>query len=99
MPRQSEEVLAYMDFLSLTVSSLKDFLAIRVLKLKSKKADLIARELGAYKLNVSKKFSHQENYSNHSNLKVEHNSRLLRYGIVTDPNSLSGEAWQDSVHE
>ena len=96
MPRQGEEVLEYADFLNLTVSSLKDFLALRGLNVTGKKADLVARAFGAYELNVPKKFSQQQIYSN---LKLEYNSRLSRHGIVTDPNSLPAEAWRDSIHE
>ena len=96
MPRQGEEVLEYADFLNLTVSSLKDFLALRGLNVTGKKADLVARAFGAYELNVPKKFSQQQIYSN---LKHEYNSRLSRHGIVTYPNSLLAEAWRDSIHE
>ena len=46
MPRQGEEVLEYADFLNLTVSSLKDFLAL--LNVTGKKAGLVARVFGAY---------------------------------------------------
>ena len=62
MPRQGEEVLEYADFLNLTVSSLKDFLALRGLNVTGKKADLVARAFGAYELNVPKKFSQQQIY-------------------------------------
>ena len=96
MPRQGEEVLEYADFLNLTVSSLKDFLALRGLNVTGKKADLVARAFGAYELNVPKKFSQQQIYSN---LKHEYNSRLSRHGIVTYPNSLLAAAWRDSIHE
>ena len=96
MPRQGDEVLEYEDFLNLTVGSLKDFLALRGLKLSGKKVDLVARAFGAYELNVPIKCSQQEIYAN---LKLEYNSRLARHGIVTDPNLLPTNVWQDNISE
>ena len=96
MPKQGEEVLENADFLSLTVSPLKDFLALRGLNVTGEKANLVARAFGAYELNVPKKFSQQQIYSN---LKHEYSSRLSRHGIVTNPNSLLVEAWRDSIHD
>ena len=96
MPKQGEEVLENADFLNLTVSSLKDFLALRGHNVTGKKANLVARAFGAYELNVPKMFLKQQIYSN---LKHKYSSRLSRHGIVTDPNSLLVEAWRDSIHE
>ena len=58
--KQPKEQLQYEDFLHLTVSSLKDFLALRGLKQSGRVAELIAREFGAYELDVPKKYT-QEN--------------------------------------
>ena len=52
MPRQAEEVLQYDDFLSWTVSSLKDFLSLRGLKQTGRKSELVARAFRAYERNV-----------------------------------------------
>ena len=59
---QLEETLEYDDFLHWTVSSLKDFLALRGLKQSGLKAELIARAFGAYELNVPKKFTQEQIY-------------------------------------
>ena len=59
---QPEEKLKYDDFLHLTVSSLKDFLALRGLKQTGTKAELIAQAFGAYELNAPKKFSQEQIY-------------------------------------
>ena len=40
------------DFLHLTVTSLQDFLSLRVLSKSGKKDELVARAFGAYELNV-----------------------------------------------
>jgi len=63
MPRQANETFEYEDFLNWTVSSLKDFLALRGLKQSGKKAELVARAFGAYELNVPKKYSQEEIYA------------------------------------
>ena len=63
MPRQAEETFEYDDFLSWTVTSLKDFLALRGLKQTGTKAELVARAFGAYELNAPKKFSQEEIYT------------------------------------
>ena len=60
MPRQAEEKLEYQDFLNWTLTSLKDFLALRGLKQTGKKAELVARAFGAYELKAPKKFSQEE---------------------------------------
>ena len=60
MPRQAEEKLEYQDFLNFTLTSLRDFLAVRRLKQTGKKAELVAKAFGAYELKVPKKFSQEE---------------------------------------
>ena len=60
MPRQAEEKLEYQDFLNFTLTSLRDFLAVRRLKQTGKKAGLVAKAFGAYELKVPKKFSQEE---------------------------------------
>ena len=60
MLRQAEEKLEYQDFLNFTLTSLRDFLALRGLKQTGKKAELVARAFGAYELKVPKKFSQEE---------------------------------------
>ena len=62
MPRQAEEVLQYEDFLSWTVSPLKDFLSLRGLKQTGRKPELVARAFGAYELKAPVKFSQEQIY-------------------------------------
>ena len=92
--KQPEETLEYEDFLSWTVTSLKDFLAIRGLKQSGKKAELVARAFGAHELGVPKKFTQEQIFAN---IKKEYVNRLKENGIKTDPNGLPDEAWTDSV--
>ncbi|XP_046864652.1 uncharacterized protein LOC124459175 [Xenia sp. Carnegie-2017] len=94
--KQPEEELKYEDFLHLTVSSLKDFLALRGLKQTGKKAELIARAFGAYELKVPKKFTQEQIYKN---IREEYSRRLKLNSIKTDPNLLPEQAWLDDVRK
>nr|XP_058953753.1 uncharacterized protein LOC131781114 [Pocillopora verrucosa] len=96
MPRQAEEKLEYQDFLNWTLTSLKDFLALRGLKQTGKKAELVARAFGAYELKAPKKFSQEEI---DRKLKEEYQQRLRKHRINTDPNSIQKEDWKENVHE
>lgn len=96
MPRQTEETFEYDDFLSWTVTSLKDFLALRGLEQSGTKAELVARAFGAYELNTPKKYSQEEIYTN---IKQEYSRRLSRNGIKTDPKSLPNDSWTDNIQE
>lgn len=95
MPRQAEEKLEYQDFLNWTLTSLKDFLALRGLKQTGKKAELVARAFGAHELKAPKKFS-QEDIDR--KLK-EYQQRLKKHRINTNPNSIQKEDWKENVHE
>lgn len=94
MPRQAEEVLQYEDFLSWTVSSLKDFLSLRGLKQTGRKPELVARAFGAYELKAPVKFSQEQIYKQ---IKEEYSRRLTSNGIKTDPNTIPHDAWIDDV--
>ncbi|XP_028394516.1 uncharacterized protein LOC114518716 [Dendronephthya gigantea] len=94
--KQPEESLSYEDFLSWTLSTLKDFLGIRGLKQTGAKSELVARAFGAYELNAPKKFT-QEQIS--ASIKKEYEKRLQYHKIKTDPNSLPDNAWKDSVED
>ena len=96
MPRQAEEKLEYQDFLNWTLTSLKDFLALRGLKQTGKKAELVARAFGAYELKAPKKFSQEEI---DRKLKEEYQQRLKKHRRNTDPNSIQKEDWKENVHE
>ena len=50
------------NFLSWTVSSLKDFLSLRRLKETGRKPELVAREVGAYELKAPVKFLQEQIY-------------------------------------
>ena len=63
MPRQAEKTFQYYDFLSWTVTSLKDFLTLRGLKQTGTKAELVTRAFGAYELNAPKQFYQEEIYT------------------------------------
>ena len=95
MPRQAEEKLEYQDFLNWTLTPLKDFLALQGLKQTGKKAELVASAFGAYELKAPKKFS-QEDIDR--KLK-EHQQRLKKHWINTNPNSIQKEDWKENVHE
>lgn len=96
MPRQAEETLQYEDFVNWTVTSLKDFLALRGLKQSGKKAELVARAFGAYELKAPKKFSQEEI---NKKLKEEYKQRLAKHHIDIDPKTLESEVWKDDVKE
>ena len=81
MPRQAEEKLEYQDFLNFTLTSLRDFLALRGLKQTGKRAELAATAFGAYELKVPKKFSQEEI---DRKLKEEYQLRLKKHRINTD---------------
>ena len=90
--KQPEEQLQYEDFLHLTVSLLKDFLALRGLKQSGRKAELIARAFGAYELNVPKKYTQEQIYKQigeeyakrlkTNNLKTERTRYLSKHGLT-----------------
>lgn len=92
--RQPEETLEYDDFLSWTVSSLKDFLAVRGLKQSGKKAELVARAFGAHELGLPKKFTQEQIFQS---IKKEYERRLKGNGIKTDPNAVPDDSWADNV--
>lgn len=92
--KQPEETLEYDDFLSWTVTSLKDFLAVRGLKQSGEKAELVARAFGANELGVPKKFTQEQIFES---IKKEYAKRLTVNGIKTDPNTLPDDAWADNV--
>lgn len=94
MPRQAEEVLQYEDFLSWTVSPLKDFLSLRGLKQTGRKHELVARAFGAYELKAPVKFSQEQIYKQ---IKEEYSRRQTSNGIKTDPNTIPHDAWIDDV--
>ena len=96
MPRQAEEVLQYEDFLSGTVSSLKDFLSLRGLKQTGRKPELVARAFGAYELKAPVKFSQEQIYKQ---IKEEYSRKLTSNGIKTDPNTIPHDAWIDDVRQ
>ena len=96
MPRQAEETLEYQDFVNWTVTSLKDFLALRGLKQTGKKAELVARAFGAYELKAPKKFSQEEI---DKKIKEEYQQRLKKHGINADPNNIGKGDWKDNVQE
>ena len=91
---QPEETLTYEDFLSWTVTLLKDYLATRGLSVSGRKDVLIARAFGAHELKAPKKFTQQQIVEN---IKKEYERRLAACGIKTDPNTLSDEVWNDDV--
>ena len=93
---QPEETLEYDDFLHWTVSSLKDFLALRGLKQTGSKAELIARAFGAYELEVPRKFTQEQIYQK---IREEYTRRLQLNSIKTDPKQLPREAWTDDVQQ
>ena len=93
---QPEETLEYDDFLHWTVSSLKDFLALKGLKQSGLKAELIARAFGAYELNVPKKFTQEQIYEK---IREEYVKRLESNAIETDPKELPDETWVDDVQQ
>lgn len=95
MASKQPEKFGYEDFLNWTVSSLKDFLAIRGLKQTGKKGELVARAFGAYELDAPKKFSQEEIFKK---IKEEY-SRLSTCGIKSDPNALPEQAWAETVHD
>ena len=73
MPRQAEEVLQYEEFVSWTVSLLKDFLSHRDLKQTGRKPELVTRAFGAYQLKAPVKFSQEKIYKQ---IKEEYSRRL-----------------------
>ena len=87
---QPEETLEYNDFLHWTVSSLKDFLALRGLKQSRLKAELIARAFGAYELNVPKTFTQEQIYEK---IRKEYAKRLESNAIEIEPKELPDETW------
>ena len=93
---QPEEKLKYDYFLHLTVSSLKDFLALRGLKQTGTRAELIARAFGAYELNAPEKFSQEQIYEK---IREEYAKRLKSNLIETDPKALPDSAWADDVQQ
>ena len=82
MPRQAEEKLEYQDFFNFTLTSLRDFLALRGLKQTGKIAEHVARAFGAYELKVPKKFSQEEI---DRKLKEEYRQRLKKHRITPTP--------------
>ena len=93
---QPEETLEYNDFLHWTVSSLKDFLALRGLKQSRLKAELIARAFGAYELNVPKTFTQEQIYEK---IRKEYAKRLESNAIEIEPKELPDETWADDVQQ
>ena len=93
---QQEETLEYDDFLHWTVSSLKDFLALRGLKQSGLKAELISKAFGAYGLNVPKKFTQEQIYKK---IREEYAKRLESNAIEIDPKELPDETLADDVQQ
>ena len=87
-------VLEYDDFLHWTVSSLKEFLALRGLKQSGLKAELIARAFGAYELNVPKKFTQEQIYDPG---RVREKVGIKRHR--NRPKELPDETWADDVQQ
>ena len=92
--KQPEEQLQCKDFLHLTVSLLKDFLALRGLKQSRRKAELIARAFGAYELDVPKKYTQEQIYKQ---IGEEYAKRLKTNNLKTEPNQIPEQAWIDDV--
>ena len=89
---QPEETLEYDDSLHWTVSSPKDFLALRDLKQSGLKAELISKAFGAYGLNVPKKFTQEQIYKK---IREEYAKRLESNAIDIEPKELPDETWAD----
>ena len=75
-----EEELQYDDFLHWTVTSLKNFLALRGLKQTGSKAELIARAFGAHEFNIPKNFTQEQIYKA---IEEEYAKRLESNDITT----------------
>ena len=69
-------------------------MGIRGLKQTGRKAELVARAFGAYESNAPKKLTREQISQN---IKKEYNERLEINKILSDPNSLSDDAWKDNV--
>ena len=88
MATNQPEKLEYTYFCGLTVTSLKDFLALRGLKQTGKKVELVASAFGAYELGVFKKFTQEQIYES---VKKEYAKRLKTNDNKSDPNLLGDE--------
>ena len=69
-------------------------MGIRGLKQTGRKAELVARAFGAYESNAPKKLTREQISQN---IEKEYNERLEINKILSDPNSLSDDAWKDNV--
>ena len=84
----------YDDFLTMTLSSLKNFLSLRGLNQGGKKAEIVARAFGAYELGVPVKFTQEEI---NKVLNKEYKCRLKKHSISGDPKLIPEELWMDDI--
>ena len=71
-------------------------MALRGLKQNGRKAELIARAFGAYKLNVPIKFTQEQIYKK---IGEEYAKRLKTNYLKTNPNELPEQAWLDDLQK